>query len=213
MVLALLITMIILGVGITVMWVSSSGMKVSGNITRRQEALYTAEAGIERARAIIGAFTGDYDTLLRGCGTPEDDTVKGNVLCDPVSSLKLSGISLIDSSTTSASEAAPALQANAKYTVWIRNDWMAECTTDASHASKVDCDQDGTVGSHDKSQAMYHDENRRIILRAEGIGRDGLSYVAVEVVLVGAGAATGAGQYNQLGMNAQGSHSSTAQIN
>ena len=65
LVLTLLVTLVILAVGLTAMWLSSSGMKMSGNLTRRQEALYAAEAGMEHARSVL-ANTPIWDNLLNG---------------------------------------------------------------------------------------------------------------------------------------------------
>ena len=201
MVLTLLVTMIVLGVGMTVMWVSSSGMKTSSSITRRQEALYAAESGVARVRSIIAAFDGNYETLLRGCDTAENDPTRGNVLCDPVTNVKLQDVRVVTGQSLGQTRPAPQ---NGRYTVWIRNDWMAECGSMELSADKVDCDKDGAP---DRDQAMFQDDNRRVILRAEGTGRDGLSFVALEVVLVGPPMNSGASSYNQLGFNAQGTHS------
>jgi hypothetical protein len=182
MVLALLVTMLILGVGLTAMYLSSSAMKVSGNITRRQEAMSASETGVERGLAVLNNIGPDaWSTLLPPgkCGATLDDQPvlrinklpdkkKGVVLCD--NGVALEGISLLeDSSTTVALAGAPSM-ANLTYTVFIRNDDAEAYLLWATSSPNV--------------AAWETDIDRRIVLRVEGTARDSLSFFAVEVVVV-----------------------------
>jgi hypothetical protein len=72
----------------------------------------------------------------------------------------LQNVQMVESGTTTASETLASSQI--MYTVYIRND---------------DEEQAGTYGSN------VPDTDSRVVVRSEGIGRDGLSYVALEVVL------------------------------
>jgi hypothetical protein len=175
LVLALLITLVILGVGLTAMFLSSSGMKVSGNISRRQEALSATEAGVERALALVKTVA-DWDTLLDGstcngtigagdhdipAGAPGPaNTAKGAILCDPNNGgVPLKDVPVYEGGSTVAT-AVPDLK-NVRYTVYVRND-NPEVRT--------------------MSNNWLDDEDMRVVLRVEGTARDNLSFFAVEVV-------------------------------
>ena len=217
LVLALLVTMIILGIGLTVMWVASSATKVSGNLTRRQEAFNAAEAGIERARAVLFANASDWKPLLAGCGTgspPDSDTI-GRILCD--SGSPILNTPLVPTSATPGTtgyETKDELK-NVSYTVWIRNDWGSECDDLDGKPSKVDCDFDGTEETNAKGQLSLavQDKNRRVIIRSRGIARDGISAVTLEVIISlpsAGGSATPS--YNQAGGGAAGASSGAVVI-
>lgn len=180
MVLALLVTLLILGVGLTAMYLSSSGMKVSGNITRRKEAMSASETGVERALSVLNNVGPDaWSTLLppSQCGATLDDQPiskdnaegrKGVVLCD--AGVALENISMLqDSSTTAALGGAPSMK-NLTYTVFIRND-------DGEAFLLWDTSSPNTA-------AWETDNDKRVVLRVEGTARDSLSFFAVEVVIV-----------------------------
>jgi hypothetical protein len=221
MVLVLLVTMVILGIGLTVMWVGSSGMKVSTNITRRQEALYAAEAGIEQARAVLNSVgtSGSWQPFLAGtnCGTapptaPHDPDGKGNVLCSSAGVMYYNY--LPTTGFTNTPTKAPGF-GQMRYTVYIRNDVESECDQQPGHPSKLDCDGDqvyGTAADKQGATAGITDNNRRVIIRSEGVARDGLSQVNLEVTISGVPAATAGSSYSQAGMNAQGSNSGKASL-
>jgi len=171
LVLAMLVTIVILGVGLTAIMLSSSGMKVSGNIVRRQEALAVADTGIMRGLTILRAnATTDWDCLL---GSPSCtslpcsptipyDAQKGYVLCDnatPLENERL--ISSVPTNLTGNSAADTSYGENLTYTVYIRNDPTEIVTR-------------GTA---------FDDEDKRVILRSEGRGRDGLSFFGIEAVV------------------------------
>jgi hypothetical protein len=85
------------------------------------------------------------------------------------------------------------------YTVWVRNDWTVECDTKASKAKDVICGLSGKTGHMSK---INMDNNSRVILRAEGVGRDGLSYVALEAVVSRGYSLSSTGAYGQSGFGA-----------
>jgi Tfp pilus assembly protein PilX len=175
LILALLVTIVILALGITAMWVSSSGMKMSGNITRRQEAMYAAEAGLDHARAVLNAST-SWTTLLAGCGSSLDDTTKGKVLCE--SGTAIANYSVLWASSQTLTDPNAKWMDNLKYTVYIRND-------DAETA-------DTSIGANT-------DSDKRVAIRSEGVGRDGLSYFAIETIVSGATATATDNSYCQAG--------------
>lgn len=192
LVLALMVTLIILAIGLTAMWLSSSGMKMSGNITRRQEALYAAETGLSHARHIL-KHSLKWGQLAMGCPTasppqPNDPTGKGMVLCDDANTTPLYNRSVLYGSTSTKVKAR--WMDNLRYTVFIRND-AAEVAAGAS---------------------LNDDHDRRVVIRSEGVGRDGLSFFAIEAVLSQASSMLDEENYSQLGGSAQNQNSGTAQV-
>lgn len=184
MVLTLLVTLVILAIGLTAMWLSSSGMKMSANLTRRQEALYAAEAGLEHARSVL-AQTVSWSSLLTGCGSAKDDTGtngRGVVLCESPT-LPLADYPIVKWSTKTPLKVAGVK--NITYTVFIRND-AAEAAATGN---------------------LYADLDQRVVVRSEGTGRDGLSFFAIEAVLSQAAATPEEENYSQLGGSAQNQNS------
>ena len=143
---------------------SSSGMKISGNISRRQEALGAAETGIERAQSVLRAnATNDWDLLLAGCGGGAV-AGKGEILCDGATPIKNEPVipntvapppGTAETATTWGS-----FKTNVSYTVYVRND-PVETTANPA----------------------IDDEDKRVVIRSEGVGRDGLSFFAIEAVI------------------------------
>lgn len=189
LILTLLVTLIILAIGLTAMWLSSSSMKMSGNLTRRQEALYAAEAGMDHARSIL-ANTTTWNALLAGCGSSLDDTGlngRGVVLCDGSPGIALANY-LIGTGATTTPARVRGLN-KISYTVFVRND-------DAEAA---------TLG-------YYTDADARLVVRAEGTGRDGLSFFAIEAVMSKASSLPDEQNYSQLGGSAQNQNSSRGKM-
>lgn len=98
LVLTLMLTLVILGVGLMAMWMSSSSTKMSANLVRRGEAIEAAKAGLHQAKNLLVNILqapGDYQRVLLGqnCGslTPSGNDValqeiqansgKGRLLC------------------------------------------------------------------------------------------------------------------------------------
>lgn len=213
LVLALLVTVLILGVGLTVMWVSTSSTKISTNLTHRQEALYAAETGIERARAVVGSPSADWTTLLTGCGaTMDDPATKGMVLCDYASGspAPLQFVRVVTGGTVTDSETN---SANVTFTLYVRNDpaeyqWCNGLIEPGEASDDGDCNGDGNNDATDDNIRRFADRDRRMVVRAEGNGKDGLSQVAVEVVLGSGVTPVKAGSYAQKGgSGGQGSNS------
>ncbi len=189
LVLTLLVTLVILAIGLTAMWLSSSGMKMSGNLTRRQEALYAAEAGMDHARSIL-ASTITWNNLLAGCGSSLDDTGPGGrgvVLCDGSPGVPL-GNYLIGTGATTTPARVRGL-GKITYTVFIRNDDAEAATT-----------------------GFYTDADSRLVVRAEGTGRDGLSFFAIEAIMSKASSLPDEDNYSQLGGSAQNQNSSRGKM-
>jgi len=187
----MLIMVALLGLGMTGLFLTKSNMQMLTNTNLRNQALYVAEAGLERARDILnGPVPPDLTALLGGAGhlaNPADE-IPGTL--DPVYSLPVgrgaimtdsSGIPLFKISyPTSVFHGEPvpgnpdglSAALMGAYTVYIRND-TAECrkgifTVDGSDASG----------------------NQVVVIRSEGTAIDGRTTVVLEVTM---GAGTGGG--------------------
>jgi len=194
LVLALLVSLILLGFGLTVMWVASSGVRTSANINRREEAVYAAESGVDHARLILGALSATQwnDQLLgnaaAGC-TPACplDPVKGRIVCGP-GNICLSGIQVLANTSQSwvgQNPTDPSIS-NYQYTIWIRNDWQDECDTAITDCTQVNTGNSScgnSNGTCSTADGPMIDNNGRIVAFVEGIARDGLSSVRLEVFL------------------------------
>jgi hypothetical protein len=156
--LALLLTLLVVGLGLAALWLSSARTRVSRNTARQRHALHAAEAGLDLARAILSQR--DWNVLLDGtpCGAPAFPG-KGRLLCDGSAPVRHRRVFEISSSN-------PASRARGlaavTYTVYIRND-PAEAGGDA-----------GVRGD---------DQDQRIFVRSEGLGRRGASYAAIEALV------------------------------
>lgn len=158
LVVTMLASLLLLGLGLAVLWVGASQTRIAGNINRRQEALYAAESGLSRARAILGAsvaWTGYTET---GCGG-WDDPLKGRVLCDPTMTTPQQNIQV-----AVAPLPTPGMQ-NIRYIVYVRND---------------DAEGDKNVAA---GLPRERDNDRRVVVRVEGTAVDGISVVAIEASL------------------------------
>lgn len=192
LVLALLVSLILLGLGLTALYLSSEGGKVSTGVSRRGEAYFSAKSGLERARAILHDST-TWINSLSGCPTSPAwdpvrhvDVVKGRVLC--AAGAPLYRVRLLEASTQSATKAAAV--SSVEYTLWIRND-----------------DEEGGAAN------ILTDNNTRVIVRAEAQARNRLGFVALEQIIGrGAGGSLPEAAYSQAGMGPTGANSGKAAL-
>jgi len=193
----MLIMIVLLGLGITGLFITQSNVQMLTNTNLRNQALYVAEAGLERARDILnGPVAPDLTALLGGAGhlpNPADEIPDS---LDPIHALPVGrGAVLTDTSgvplvlvnyPTSIAHAAP-VPGNPNglrnplmgvYTVYIRND-NAEC-----RMGNFTIDGAGTGG------------NQVVVIRSEGTASDGRTTVVLEMTMsagTGAGGQQGAG--------------------
>lgn len=196
MLLALLVSMLLAGLGVSAMWMSSSSTRISSNVNMRNEALNAAETAIDRGRFVLRAGAASWDNLLMGtnCSARYHDlNNKGAVLCDPdiaAAADKAVELKNLVSPETEAAKKYVNLE-NMTYTVWIRNDpiefkWCngvidpgetndtGECATPANG---------GLSGVETDVWRRTHDKDRRVCLCAEGVARDGISRVAIQAIV------------------------------
>lgn len=168
----LLMMVLLMGLGITALWLTSGNVKVSANINLRAQALYVAEAGLERARAILdGPVAPDLNAMFRGGASPLDEVPTG--IDDATGEPNGVGAVVVDGRDVLAAVPhppetfgrgagtvrAPTSTRMGTYTVWIRND-TAECRLGR-------CTADG---------------NGMVVVRSQGVANDGRTTVVIEGV-------------------------------
>jgi hypothetical protein len=183
----MLIMVVLLGMGMTGLFLTKSNVQMLTNTNLRNQALYVAEAGLERARDVLnGPVSPDLPALLGGTGhvaNPADE-IPGSL--DPVYNLPVGrGAILTDASGAALfkvnyptsifhGEAVPgnpdgvSASLMGSYTVYIRND-TAEC-----RKGKYTIDGKAANG------------NQIVVIRSEGTALDGQTSVALEMTM-GAG--------------------------
>jgi hypothetical protein len=168
------------GLGVTALWLTSGNLQVGTNVNQRLQALYCAEAGLERARAILNASPApDVSLLLKGGANADDDIPSkldaggmpvgvGAVLYDGATALNKVAFPPTSFKRDKGTATAPVSATMGTYTVWIRND-AAECR-----------------------QGKYLvDANGSVIIRSRGLAPDNLTTVVLEVAMGGTPSNTG----------------------
>ena len=175
LVLVMMLMISLFGLGVTALWLTSGNLQVGTNVNQRMQALYCAEAGIERARAILNAIPApDVAALLKGAGNADDDIPTkldangvpvgvGAVLVDGGTILSKVAFPPASFNRDKGTATAPVSATMGTYTVWIRND-TAECR-----------------------QGNYLvDGNGSVMVRSRGLAPDNLTTVVIEVAMGGA---------------------------
>ncbi len=174
----LLVMVGLLGLGITALWLTTGTMQVGGNTNLRNQALYVAEAAIERARIDLNTrnpFDAPKRTeVLTGYGNSQDNVPTGvDANGNPVNAAGQPAYGAIYRSgqavpvdfkgqtfppaTFDRSYTSPTM---GTYTVWIRND-----NTELRQGSPL------------------VDTNQTMVLRSRGVAPDGKTQVILEVTM------------------------------
>lgn len=170
----MMVLITLMGLGMTALWLTNGNLQMSANVNLRSNALYVAEAGIERARQILNdPVPPDVPTILSGTN-PGNDRVP--TMVDPVTGLPngigavmvdQGGLPLLNVAYPPATfgrdvgtATAPTATTMGTYTVWIRNDIS-----------------DLRRGFFDS------DTNNTVLVRSQGTSADGRTNVVLEVVL------------------------------
>jgi Tfp pilus assembly protein PilX len=174
LVIVLLIMVVMLGLGMTALWLTSGNLQVGSSMNLRTQALYVAEAGIERARTIINAPppAPSLPALLAGSNPSWDNVptgLDGSGQANGVGAIVVDGavplrnISFPPASfgRSAGTLANPTAATMGTYTVWIRND-LAEVR-----------------------QGRYvNDANDTVLVRSQGVANDGRTTVVIEVTMI-----------------------------
>ena len=193
----------LLGIGLTGVFLTGGNVQIAANTNLRNQALYVAEAGLERARDILnGPSPVDFAALLGGAGhavyvedeIPHALDARGQPIGRGAIMRDAAGVPLYKVSyPTSVSRTEPIAGDNpngapntfmGSYTVYVRND-TAEC-----RMGKFVVDGPDVSG------------NQMVVVRSEGTGFDNKTSVVLEVVMGPKGGGTtstkGGGGVNQV---------------
>ncbi|HET6282930.1 MAG TPA: hypothetical protein VFH73_18360 [Polyangia bacterium] len=176
------------GLGMTALWLTGGNLGVGTNINQRAQALYVAQAGLERARSILNAMPpANLSAMLIAAGNTEDDVPTkldadgnpagaGAVLRDGFNAVRNVVYPPTSFGRTKGTATAPTPATMGTYTVWLRND-TAECRLGLYTA----------------------DSNGAVVVRSRGLAPDNRTTVVLEAVmgpLPGAPAANGTPTYS-----------------
>lgn len=176
LIVVMLVMMGLLGLGITALWLTSTNMQVGGNMNMRQQALYVAEAGLERAQAVLNApVAPNMNQLLAGTNPGQDNVPTGldaNGLPNGIGAVMMDGGAALNGivfppasfGRTAGAANAPTTATMGAYTVWIRND-TAEIRQGAAFYAA-----DGG--------------NQTVVVRSRGVALDNRTTVILEVAMI-----------------------------
>ena len=193
----------LLGIGLTGVFLTGGNVQMAANTNLRNQALYVAEAGLERARDILnGPAEVDFPAMLGGTGhvayaadeIPTSLNSRGQPIGRGAIMRDAAGVPLYQVSyptSVSRTEPIPGDNPNGapnafmgRYTVYVRND-TAEC-----RKNKFVSDGPDVNG------------NQMVVIRSEGTGFDNKTSVVLEVVMGPKGGGmtnqSGAGGVNQV---------------
>ena len=173
LVVVLLVMMTLLGLGVMTLWLTSANLQVGSTVNMRTQALYVAEAGLERARGVLNAQAAPImTTLLTGATSPYDDVPTGvdaSGFPNGVGAILREGNTPLRSVTfppnsflrTGGTVDSPISAVMGTYTVWIRNDQT------------------------EIRKGMYTtDPTQTVVIRSRGVASDGRTNVVLEVTMV-----------------------------
>lgn len=174
LIVVMMVLVTLMGLGMTALWMTNGNLQMSANVSLRSNALYVAEAGIERARAILNdPVAPDLPTVLGGLNPGSDrvptqvDSATGQPNGVGAVMVDQAGVPLLNVAYPPptfgrdiGTEDAPNAANMGTYTVWIRND-----TSDLRQGN------------------FTTDTNNTVLVRSQGTAADGRTNVVLEVVL------------------------------
>lgn len=179
LIVVLMVMLALLGMGVMTLWLTSANLQVGGSVNLRTQALYVAEAGLERARAVLNAAAApSLNTLMAGATAGSDEVPTaldattgqpngvGAILREGTTSVMNVAFPPASFARGSGTAAAPVSSTMGTYTVWIRND-LADLRMAAATAS-----------------SMTADSNQTVVVRSRGVASDGRTTVVLEMTMV-----------------------------
>jgi hypothetical protein len=173
----LLVMMTLLCLGVTTLWLSGGNTQISASMNLRAQALYCAQAGIERAKSYLNsgptaAMNAFLSTALAGTGRALDNIPTGvdadgqpnglgAILIDGAGALDNVAYPPASFGRTGSSGGTPTATRMGNYTVWVRND-----NAEARQGSYVT------------------DTNGAVVVRSRCVAGDGRTNAAVEVTFI-----------------------------
>ncbi len=193
LVVVLLMMVCLLGLGMTGLFLTSTDVHMNANINLRSQAMVVAEAGIERARAILNSLSSpNLAVLLAGSSGAADQVpatadqctqARGAVLVDTVTCTNCPLLNVAYPSINrngdlpSGSGLVPATTMGT-YTVYLRQD-LRDC-----RMGNFTCDNAADfAGPTCLPPSGAPMPNGAVVVRSEGLAADGRTMVALEVTM------------------------------
>jgi hypothetical protein len=158
-------------------WLTGGNLQMSASMNLRSQALYCAQAGIERAKAHLntappGAVSAFLTAILAGSGNSGDNIptdLDGNgqpngvgaILIDSTGALANVAYPPSSFGRASSANGVPTATQMGTYTVWVRND-LAEA----------------------RRGALTTDSNSSVVVRSQCLAPDGRTNATVEVTFI-----------------------------
>lgn len=176
LIVVLMIMLTLLGLGVVTLWLTSTNLQLGGTMNLRTQALYVAEAGIERARAVMNAATApDVELLLAGSNPGVDEVPLPLVDLDAAGLPTKVGALLVHEGTvlrdvsfppasfgrTGGTAINPVAQTMGRYSVWIRRN-LSEL----------------------RGATPEPNDRRSVVIRSRGVASDGRTNVVLEVTML-----------------------------
>ena len=168
----LLVMLTLLSLGVMAIWMTGGNLQVSANMNLRTQALYCAQAGIERARAFLvtapsATVSAFLTARLSASGQAQDDVptaVDANGRPNGVGAVLIDGAGALANvayppASFGRTTASAMLMGN--YTVWIRND-LADV----------------------RQLSFTTDTNSTVVIRSQCLGPDGRTNSTLEVTFI-----------------------------
>ncbi len=168
----LLVMLGLMGLGMTALWMTTGNLQVGANVNLRANALYVAEAGVERAREILNftipeinvndalaGFNPSWDEVPTAVNAQGQPNGVGSVLVDG-GGTPIFRVAHPPGGRAPGVDGAPTSTTMGTYTVWIRND-SAEL----------------------RQNQFVIDGNQSVVVRVQGMAADGRTNVVLEVTL------------------------------
>lgn len=176
LIVVMLIMLTLLGLGVATLWLTSTNLQLGGTMNLRTQALYVAEAGIERARAVMNAAVEpDVDVLLAGSNPGLDEVPLPLVDLDAAGMPTKVGALMVHEGTllrdvsfppasfgrTGGTAISPVSQTMGRYSVWIRRN-LSEL----------------------RGSTPEPNSRRSVVIRSRGVASDGRTNVVLEVTML-----------------------------
>ena len=177
LIIVLMVMIVLLSLGVASLWLTTGNLRISSSISQRSAALFCAEAGLERARALLNSAprdrTAQFLTVrLPGTGQEMDDVPMaltpegqpdglGAILVDAEGPMVDVPFPPASFQRTSGTAEAPTNPLMGRYTVWMRND--------AAEA---------------RQGAFSVDTNSSVVVRSRCVAPDGRTNVVLELTFI-----------------------------
>jgi len=177
LIIVLMVMIVLLSLGMVSLWLTTGNIRIAASMSLRAQTLYCAEAGMERAKAVLNAGPAGnlppfLTAMLPGTGLALDDVPAGldaagkpvgagAIFRDGVTPLVAIPFPPASFERSAGTTNAPQATQMGSYTVWIRND-----LTDL---------RDGN---------FVVDTNSAVVVRSQCVAPDGRTTAAIEVTFL-----------------------------